>query len=225
MTKISVAKSDLPNANFASDNAFAIPALLPSLQADYIDQPLKAWGGAPSSKHWRACRDGKKSGTWHFYVSDHIFTALLKHPEAPLKTAAPTLCEPNFSMDVSMPLWRAIHTIGWKRWLARYWQSAGRRILVDLNVPGHYEELNLTGVPTGWKAYATRASDWDLAGLIRRHELAVRHAGTNELTFLCYGGGSRVQEYCRAHGLEWAINEVAEAHQARTSKNAEGERA
>lgn len=192
------------NYNFASDNLLEIPALRLRLQADAIDQPVLPWGG--QSAHWRASRAANFRGTWHFYVADAKFTALRTTPEAPLATASPTLVEPNFSLDDSTPLWLGFEIIGRKRWMARYWQHHGRRILVDLYVPDKYAQHNLLGVPKGWRAYATRATDHELTRLESEHMLAMDHAHTSDpsdLTFLVYGGGRRVEAWCQRRAAEW----------------------
>jgi hypothetical protein len=174
------------------------------LQADGIDQPVLPWGG--QSTHWRASRSADFRGTWHFYVEDAKFTALRARPDTPLKTGAPTLVEPNFSLDDSTPLYLGLEIIGAKRWISRFWQYHGRRILVDLHVPERYQAYNLFGVPPGWTAYATRAAERKIADLEAEHMLAMAHSGATEpadLVFCVYGGNHRVQEWCRRRHAEW----------------------
>lgn len=127
----------LPNCCFPTDNPAEIPVLRLSQQADFLDQPVLPWGG--QSAHWRASRASEFRGTWHFYVEDAKFSSLRHHPDRPLSTAAPTLVEPNFSLDNSTPFWLGLEVIGRKRWISRFWQSQGRRILVDLHVPEKYQ--------------------------------------------------------------------------------------
>lgn len=192
---------NVPNCNFASDNSLDIPVLLPDLQADYIDQPVRAWSGKPS-------RYKNYGGLWHFYVSDVFFRKLWSAPDGPLETNAPTLCELNYSLDPNTPLWRVHQLTAQKRWLSRYWQSKGRRILVDVNVPGNHYETNFLGVPKGWRAYSTRGNDQNISNLEAQYEACCNHAGTTSLTFLVYSGGSKVRDFCRANGLEFAHNEM-----------------
>lgn len=192
------------NCCFPSDNPAEIPALRLRMAADYIDQPVIPWGG--QGKFWRASRSADFRGTWHFYIDDAKFAALRKHPDAVLKTGAPTLVEPNFSLGDSTPLWLGLEIIGRKRWISRFWQSEGRRILVDLHVPEKYRQLNLFGVPRGWKAYATRAHERKIADLEAEHMLAMNHAEATEpadLVFLVYGGNARVRDWCRRRHAEW----------------------
>jgi len=218
----------VPNCNFPSANEYRIPDLLPGLQGDFVDQPVRPWGGY--SKHWRPSRSGTFAGTWHFYQNDAKFAALLKHPDNLLKSGAPTVCEINFSMGWTMPLWRAIYTIGLKRWHSRYWQEDGRRIFVDLNVsPALADEetgdvicdwprLNLYGVPRGWRAYCTRASSREMAKLEGEYALACEHAGTRDIRMLVIGGGRLVQEFCGERGLEYHPTEMTRYHQEEAKK-------
>jgi len=202
----------VPNANFPSDNLAEIPTLRLSMQADTVDQPVLPWGG--TSAYWRASRVADFRGTWHFYVDDSKFAAVWKNPDAILATAAPTIVEVNYSLCDSTPLWMGIERIGRKRWLSRYWQSRGRRILVDLHVPDKYAHINLLGVPRGWRAYATRAAERKIADLESEHMLAMEHAGATEpsdLTFVVYGGNSRVRDWCRRRSAEWVLSARATA--------------
>jgi hypothetical protein len=195
---------DVPNTCFPSDNPAEVPTLRLKMQADYLDQPVMPWGG--TGKFWRPVRNVDFRGTWHFYVDDDKFAALWKHPDSLLATGAPTIIEPNFSLDETTPFWMGLEAIGRKRWLARYWQSQGRRIIVDLHVPAKYQALNLLGVPRGWKAYATRGDDRKIAELESEHMLAMEHAETtdpSDLLFVVYAGGERVKDWCRRRSAEW----------------------
>lgn len=220
-----------PNCNFSSSNDYGIPDLLPELQGDFIDQPIRPWGGY--SKHWRASRSGGFCGTWHFYQPDQRFAALLKHPEHLLKSGAPSICELNFSMGWSMPPWRALYLVGLKRWHSRYWQDDGRRIFVDLNVAPtladeetgdilcDWPRLNLLGVPRGWRAYSTRASSHQMEKLESEHALACEHAGTDRIRMIVIGGGRKVQRFCAEHYLEYHPTEMTRWHQQEKQKKTE----
>lgn len=186
-----------------SEPEFGITLLDPALQSRLIPSPLRPWGGSRSSSAWRAAHFKEFSGTWHFYIADHKFAALLKHPEAPLKTNAPALVEPNFSLNPETPRWSVLEWTAKKRALARYWQSAGRSIFVDLNVPASHLADSLLGVPPGWGAYATRATDRDPASLAAQHTAALSRAGQTPLLMIVLGGGRQTRDYCAAHQLAW----------------------
>lgn len=178
----------VPDATFPTDNEYGIPTLLPKLQADYVDGIVKGWG--------TLARKNRHRGTWHFYVDDYKFENVWKHPELVTETLAVTTAEVNWSFNEQTPLAVVLYRIYQKRWLSRYWQSLGFRIFVDLNVPDNFAELNLTGVPRGWRAYATRAADAELDSLLLQAKLAKRHAGTDEILFLVCRGGQKVHEAC-----------------------------
>lgn len=180
---------------------FGITLLDPALHATAIIGPIRPWGGQKAASAWRAAHFRDFSGTWHFYLADHKFSGLQKHPYAPLKTAAPCLVEPNYSLNEDSPRWAALEATAKKRALARLWQSAGRRILVDLHVPTRHLADSLLGVPTGWPAYATRATSRDIDCLQAQHQAAQDRADGTPLVFLVLGGGQLVANYCAAHHL------------------------
>ena len=64
---------------------------------------------------------------------------------------------------------------------------------------------NLLGVPAGWRAYATRGYNANVAEIAAEYELAAQHAGERPL-FLVYGGGAAVQSLCLQRGWLW-LNE------------------
>ena len=213
----------VPNCNFPTDNDYEIPVLNLELQGDVIDVPVRAWGG--KSKHWRASRSASFAGTWHFYVDDAKFSAVWKHPDTALKSGAPSMCEVNYSIGHTCPVWRALQLIGQKRWISCYWQKfGGKRIFVDLNVAEKVVDpdsgdvmkdlpaLNLIGVPKGWKAYSTRGSINEMEKLRAEHALACEHAGTKEISMLVYGGGKKVQEFCKVNRLEHFSTEMTAFH-------------
>lgn len=182
------------DALWPSDNGYDVPVLLDDLAARSVDAPVVGWGTSG--------RSTKMRGTWHFFVDDYRFTALLKRPHQLPATNAVAAVEPNFTITDQMPYAEALHRVYQKRWIARYWQSVGIKIIVDLNVSQRYAKLNLTGVPHGWPSYATRGHNDRLHQIIKEYELAKAHAGAPPL-FVVYGGGRRVSDLCRARHWLW----------------------
>ena len=137
-------KTTVPDAIWPADNDLGIPNLLLELCADALDIPVRSWGSVR--------RGALMPGTWHLYVDDYRFTALWKDPSKVIATKAVNCVEPNFTVHDQLP--RAV--VQWntykKRWMARYWQSQGIRILVDMNVHPSCMEDSLIGVPCGWSA-------------------------------------------------------------------------
>lgn len=182
-----------PDVVFAGEAEFGIPILDPNRQAMLVDAPFVPWGALPRRRLMR--------GTWHFYIDDRKFAAVWKTPGQLLATECRGVVEPNFSTHQQTPRAVALHDIYRKRWLACYWQSQGVRLLVDLNVEERFADLNLRGVPRGWSAFATRATDAALAILEAQHARAIERADGNPLTFVVYCGGALVRTYCAAHRL------------------------
>lgn len=179
------------DAIFPSDNELGIPTLL-DCQADWIEAPCRAWGSTGRTRI--------NLGTWHFYVDDYRWSAIWENPWQVTDTQPVVCVEPNYSIQDETPPALAIASIYRKRWLARYWQSCGIKIFVDLFVPSHHQDWNLLGVPSGWRAYATRGQDRNLDGLIEDHETARCHARTDQIVFAVFGGGPRVADWCQEQG-------------------------
>jgi hypothetical protein len=194
----------VPDALFPTDNELGIPLLHPDRQGVFVDLPVRGWGSVSRYTSMR--------GTWHFYVDDDKFQALWKHPDTPLKTKAYNCVEANYTTDDQMPFAVAAYRIYKKRWLARFWQEHGMNIFVDLNVADPYQDLNMYGVPKGWKSYATSASDSKVDLLVRQTSLATTWAG-GKIRMLVYGGGKKVAALCGANDwvhIKDARNEARE---------------
>ena len=185
--------SIVPDALFPSSNELGIPDLKLSMQADYVDLPVKPWGSI--------ARTRKHRGTYHFYVDDYRFEGLWCRPEKILKTGCVTVVEPNFSTGPDQPRAVAIWQTYRKRWLARYWQEEGLRVFVDMNVHQSVEDLNMMGIPPGWKAYATRTHEGDKERkLLREYELAQIRAESDDILFCVYGHSKMSRRMCENHG-------------------------
>jgi hypothetical protein len=126
--------------------------------------------------------------------------------------------EPNISIYGQTPRVLALKAIYEKRWIARWWQSVGVRIFVDMNVHPAYAEDNLLGVPPRWKTYATRGYTDRLDDTLREFDLACKHAQTREITFVVYGGGQLVKTEARKQGWLW-FPEESDRRQGRAIAN------
>lgn len=185
--------SEVPDALFPSSNDWGIPDLKLDMQADYIDLPVAVWG--------QFARTRKHRGTYHFYADDYRFNGLWKEPDKIVKSGCVTVIEPNFSTSQDQPLAVTIWETYRKRWLSRYWQENGIRVLVDLNVAPNAEAINMSGVPYGWKAYATRVHVGTREkALDAQHKLAEAYAGTDDLLFVVYGNSKAVKLICEDRG-------------------------
>jgi hypothetical protein len=191
---VPASRSDVPDAVFPSSNEWGIPDLLIGKSADAYDFPVTTWGSVAANR--------PMPGTWCFYIDDDRFEPLWRDPSRVLLGNPVNAIEPNFSTHQQHPRAFILWQVYRKRWLARWWQSKGLRIFVDLNVCKAARELNLLGVPKGWKAWANRAHNSG-EGLAEEFDLACEHAGTGEILYLVYGGGAAVRELCAARGWKW----------------------
>lgn len=212
---------------FPSSNPEGIPDLDINWQGDYVDFPL-AWGSQSRVKSFY----GKLI---HFYVDDyrfngmgnavdygHAFWKLWERPEKVASSGAPSFVEPNFSTSQSQPYAVALHQIYKKRWLARYWQSKGMRCFVDLNVAPRWEDINLIGVPLGFRAYATRVhKNTQLDELVHQAEIAECHAGTSNILFMIYGHNKAVEALCMRNGWIYVPEDWSRPDAAKAKKRAE----
>lgn len=192
----------VPDVIYPSVNGWGVPDLLLSKQASELRLPLMKWGAA--------ARSARMPGVYHFYTDDYKFEALWRDPAALLTSGCYAVCEPNFSTDARMPAAAALWGIYRKRWLARYWQSQGIRVFVDLNIEREFFSLALLGVPSGWRAYSNRAYGDDFAHLIDAYDLARGHAG-DEIIYLVCGGRDAVRDLCQERGWMWLPEDSARA--------------
>lgn len=199
-------QGDVPDALWPTDNEWGVPLLDINLMADAVDLPVEVWG--------EVARTTRMRGTWLFYTEDARFEALWRDPSPILNSRCVNVVEPNFSCYRDMPMAVGLWAIYRKRWLARYWQSKGVRVFVDLNVNPKFYDLNLMGVPKGWTAWATRGYMERLEYTVQEYEIAVKHAGSSSILFVVYGGGKAVKKACLERGWMW-IPEVMDSKRGR----------
>lgn len=186
----------VPDAIWPSDNEWGIPLLDINRQAKAIDQPWAIWGAMS--------RKSRMNGTWLFYTEDYRYEALWADPSPLLNSNCANAVEPNFSCYENMPPAVAIWQIYRKRWIARWWQSYGVRILVDLNVAVNHADLNRLGIPAGWSAFATRGYAERISATHAEYEIAQSIAGEGVTPlFVVYGGGKAVKAECQRMGWLW----------------------
>ena len=186
-----LARGDVPDAVWPTDNDWGVPVLDINMQADAVDLPVQEWGASG--------RKAKMNGTYHFYVDDYRFEALWLDPSPIVNSGCVNVVEPNYSTNVQMPRAVVLWFTYRKRWLARWWQSRGVRIFVDLDVNPLLTDLNLMGVPRGWKSYACymRQSDHYDEELDHFLDVAKAHRGGDDVLLLVVGGNQTVQEMCK----------------------------
>lgn len=191
------------DAIFPTNNLADIPVLKLEGQAKFLTAPVQVWGAR--------ARTMRMPGTYLFYTDDYRFENLWKNPDGVVESGCLNAVEPNFSCYNETPFPVALHQVYRKRWLARYWQEHGINILVDLNVHPKFAEINLLGVPRGWKAYATRGYNETIEFTEQEYKLACEHAGTDDILFLVYGGGKEVKRLCQTFPFVHVCEEM-ESH-------------
>lgn len=178
---------------FLSNNEWGVPQLDINMQCLKHHTLIETWGR--NARH-----NTRMPGMWHFYTDDYRFSAVWKDPDVVIKTGAMAAIEPNFSTSDIHPKAEVLYNIWRKRWLAKYWQFNGVETVVDLNVDMDFWDLNLLGVPKGWKSYATRwyarfdDIDWQF-------EQAKKHAESDDITFFVFQTKTKdVEEVCKQKG-------------------------
>lgn len=192
---------DVPDALFATDNEWGVPLLDVRMQGTAVVAPVQPWGQGAGA------RSRTNPGMWHFYTEDYRFQALWDDPSPIVTSGCGAVVEPNFSAYIEMAPAIVLYRTYQKRWLARFWQSMGIRVFVDLNVAENHADVNLLGVPKGWKAWATRGYTERLDATVREYERAVAHAGTEDILFFVYGGGKAVKQLCQERGWTWLMEQ------------------
>lgn len=184
----------VPDCLFPSNNKYEIPTLLMEMQCDVVSSPVSLWGVEARTKK-------VGGGTILFYVDDYRFDAIWGNPATIADSGAAVIAEPNVSLYDTMPVSYGLHLIYKKRWIARYLQTLGVKVLVDLNVSAKFSDYNLLGVPDGWNAFSTRGYSDRIKYLENEIETAKKISGSNNPLIVVYGGGERVRDVVAKHNL------------------------
>ncbi len=191
--KESFYRSMFKDVLYESDNIFEIPNLLLEKQAGKVELPLSPWGANSRLR--------KDVATYHFYVDDYRFEALFKDPIKLLTSGCKAIVEPNCSCHDQTPIAWGIQLIYKKRWLARYLQECGIEVYADLNVSHKFIDYNKMGIPKGYNAFFTRGLDGWMESIKLDLKVAQEISGLERPNLIVYGGGAKIQEFCRNNGL------------------------
>jgi hypothetical protein len=179
---------------FPCDNDLEIPTLDLSMQATSCDIPFLCFGEQKRTFNLN------NTGTLHFYTDDYRFNAVYEHPEKILQHNPCNIVEPNFSLFNEMPIAFGMQALYKKRWIARIMQEKGIGVFVDLNVAQKYYQLNMIGVPRGWRTFATRGYSDRLNNLAFEYSIAKDWSEGKKPLFVIYGGGSECKRFAQQHG-------------------------
>ena len=191
---------DVPDTIYDSADEWGVPLLDLSMQAERVALPFVRWG----SVHRGPVH---MPGTWHFYIYDREFNVIWHRPFLLPLTGCACAVEPNVSTGPGWPRAKVLYGIYRKRWVARFWQSRGVRILVDLNVEREFWDMALLGVPDGWRAFSFRACAYEPEFSVGLYDLACRKAGTTDILMVVYGGGNAARRFCLERSLTWFLDE------------------
>lgn len=200
----------VPDCILQTDNDLEIPSLDLDMQPKFCDIPFVCFG------EQRRTFQMNGSGTLHFYTDDYRFSTVYEHPEKILQHNPANIVEPNFSLFNETPIAFGMQAVYKKRFIARTMQEKGIRVFVDLNVAPKFYKLNLLGVPLGYSSFCTRGYEDRLNQLEFELEMAKCVSNGNKLTFVVYGGGEIVKQFCREKGLIYVTPVIAIKNKAKS---------
>lgn len=201
---------EVPDTVYPSSNIYGIPDLDLDMQATGLDLPCILWGRLSSRVFM--------TGTYHFYTYDKHFRTLWDDPSPLLRSKAKTIMELNYSITDEFPLAIAAYKVYQKRWISRWLQENGVKIIVDLCTCAKYNELNVCGVPKGWNAFSTRtyqSFDDPEADLLAEFNIAQEISGKSKPLFIVMQGSHKIASICAKHG--W-IHVPEQADRAKVQK-------
>ena len=181
----------IPDQLFPCDNDLEIPTLDLNMQAQTCDIPFLCFGEQTRTFNLNG------QGTLHFYTDDYRFSVVYEHPDKILRHHPSNIVEPNFSLFNEMPIAFGMQALYKKRWIGRAMQQRGIGIFVDLNVAQKYYQLNMIGVPRGWRAFATRGYSDRLSNLAFELSIAEDWAEGEKPLFVIYGGGNSCRRFAQ----------------------------
>jgi|GEM_PF-6603461 len=211
---------DLPGAmalkrdmQFFSTLPWDIPEIREDMLGELSGLPLKAWAGPDVSEddgatqwlyQWRS--DSIRGLPWDrailgFYVDDFRFEPLWAEPDVyvakMLNLGVPTAVAPNFSLwhgsAQAVHLWNTFRS----RWLARYFQEAGIRVIPDVNWADERSlDFCLLGIPVGAPVVAVQ-----LQTVRKPEEIARAEMGFKRKVMTVFSPGSIV----RCRNRDWVL--------------------
>ena len=151
--------------SFDSDEIFEIPPLLPEMLAE-LPEPVDVWAGPDASDPdwpgwWVYCygSDSIRGLDWSrtilaFYVDDYRFEGWFTAPHLytakALNAGLTTIVSPNFSVFAYMAQALQIFQVFRARWMGRYFQEAGLKVIPDAYWGNEYQRHFVNaGIPKG----------------------------------------------------------------------------
>jgi hypothetical protein len=201
-----------PDMYFESKLPYNIPEFKPEMLAE-LPEELDVWAGPDAlpddpdfdilSRHWLYCygSDSTRGLPWHqailcFYVDDSRFLRWWDQPDVytakMLNVGLPTIIAPNFSLWLEMPKAVQIYNTFRARYMGRYFQEAGLKLIPDVNWSDRESfEFCLLGIPVEAPVIAMQVQTVSSPGELARLKYGVERslAELKPQKLLLYGGG------------------------------------
>lgn len=210
--------SEMPGAiqlrkdmRFPSDWVHDIPGFLPEMLAE-IPEPLKTWAGDDVMEYDPAYHYlltygygfrgvNVKKAVMSYYVDDEKFEEMWFEPDVRvgkmLNLGITTAISPNFSLWLEYPEATCIYQTYRARWVGRYLQEAGIKLIPDVN---WLEERSFrycfAGIPVNSPAISIQVQTGNDAEGIPSLLTGITSAinAIKPQSLLIYGGGNRIKE-------------------------------
>lgn len=209
---------------YPSDNALGIPDLLPE-----PDLHAPAWM-APYRTRVRS-EQAPEDGAVHFFRDDYRFETVWNRPVQTLESVRGwgMALGPDFSVFTDWPLTIQLWNIHRARWVSRWWQEHGIRVVPTLTWSDERSfDFAFLGVPAGGMVAVStmgiRKPDEKRAFLAGYREMLTRLSPS---LVLCYGPLTPFitdkEEHTpyRVYPTEWASIRLARAQAAQTAQNSD----
>lgn len=173
---------------FPVDNEWGIPTVRPDMVVDKLPSPLDTWAGEEATpddgSSWWLYNYGVDSTAglpWDrtilsFYTYDHYFENWWKFPARytakMLNAGIRAVVSPNYSLYVGDPPAVQLWNVYRARWLSRYFQEGGLKLIPDVDGPNIKAlDWTLLGIPKGLPVVAHQLQTLDRDD-VEQHEKA-----------------------------------------------------
>lgn len=191
---------------FASKAEWHIPELKPGMLMDTLPEPLDTWCGqevTPDEEgmHWlyNYGADSPKGMPWDrtllcFYTHDRFFDSWWEYPayytSRVLQAQIIGAVTPNFTVFMNGPDAVNLYNTYRARWMGRYFQEAGIKVIPDINIPSmNALEWTLYGIPKNPPIISIQLQS--IGGATEEERIEVVKAALADLNpghVLAYGG-------------------------------------
>lgn len=176
-----------PRYKFSTNPVTGIPVLLPRFSSE-LTLPFVAWGSRS--------RYAAFTGTYHFFVDDFRFEALWNCPDkiTGLNFKETILVEPDFSIpdDSDFPIF--LYQLYRRRYLSRYWQSLGFRIIPNISAHSEFVSSVFDGISKDCQLYVTSG----IATIPDLVSMQFDFIPSDSASLIVCGGNKAVRSFCES---------------------------